>query len=581
MNYNTFGEPTAVDFGSLDSDAFTYDPNTGRMTQYQLNIGSPVKSLVGNLTWNANGTLNQLAITDPLNSSDQQTCTYTYDDLARIASANCAPNWNQSFTADPFGNLTKTGLGGGAISFQPTYNAATNRVSQVGSSVPGYDADGDVTSDSVHSYAWDSDGNSVTIDTVGLTFDALDRMVEQNRSGSYTQIVYNPMGAKLALMTGQTLAKAFVPLAGGATAVYNSSGLAYYRHADWLGSSRLASTPSRALYHDGAYAPYGENYAETGSTDRNFAGMNQDTVSSGSYPLYDALFREYHPTWGRWVSPDPAGLAAAGASNPQSWNRYAYVLNNPLGLVDPLGLDEGGGGNGPCVVDPRTNTVICTPGGIGGGGPGGGGPCAQVVMAGGFLGPDTARCGLGGGGGGRPGPPRPKAKPPNKISPCINIPSNGKTIPVQSSFGQVNFQFNGQGSLIGVGLQLTGQTGFQAANLSIPPNTFVGLALTSAGTVQFGFNNPVDIGSGVSQAYFQSGTFSGGQFTSVTGAYAPFGIPFGSSTGNSSLLLWALNGDLPFTSGLSSQAQQFGNLLTGLASFVSNNVGCNDVFGGS
>src|SRR5262249_30044877 len=36
---------------------------------------------------------------------------------------------------------------------------------------------------------------------------------------------------------------------------------------------------------------------------------------------------------------DPAGLASANPANPQSWNRYAYALNNPLTLVDPLGLD--------------------------------------------------------------------------------------------------------------------------------------------------------------------------------------------------------------------------------------------------
>ena len=330
------GLPTALNFGSQDSDAFVYDQNTGRTTQYQFTMnGSSVK---GGLTWNENGTLQQLAITDPFNSQNQQTCNYGYDDLARLASANCAPKWNQSFAADPFGNLTKTGLGGGAISFQPTYNAATNRVSQVGSSVPGYDADGNLTSDSVHSYSWDSDGNSITIDSVGLTFDALDRVVEQKSGTIYTQIVYSALGNKLALMKGQTLAEAFVPLSGGATAVYNSSGLAYYRHADWLGSSRFASTSTRTLYYDGAYAPYGENYAETGTADRNFTGQNQDTISSGPYPLYDFLRREHHPTWGRWVSPDPAGLAAADPANPQSWNRYAYVLNNPCALVDPFGL---------------------------------------------------------------------------------------------------------------------------------------------------------------------------------------------------------------------------------------------------
>ena len=74
---------------------------------------------------------------------------------------------------------------------------------------------------------------------------------------------------KLALMNGSTLTKAFVSLPGGAQAVYNTSGLQYYRHPDWLGSSRLATTPSRTKYFDVAYAPFGENYAGSGTQDRH------------------------------------------------------------------------------------------------------------------------------------------------------------------------------------------------------------------------------------------------------------------------------------------------------------------------
>jgi RHS repeat-associated protein len=132
----------------------------------------------------------------------------------------------------------------------------------------------------------------------------------------------------------QAVTAAFLPLPGGATAVYNASGLNRYRHSDWLGSSRLASTPGRAVYYDGAYSPMGESYAETGTTDRNFTGQNQDLATD----LYDFMYREYHPAHGRWISPDPAGAAAADPANPQSWNRYSYVNGSPMNSADPLGL---------------------------------------------------------------------------------------------------------------------------------------------------------------------------------------------------------------------------------------------------
>jgi RHS repeat-associated protein len=195
---------------------------------------------------------------------------------------------------------------------------------------------------------------------VVLIYDAMGRMVEQANGGTcsapgntYQQILYGIGGAKLALMNGQNLNKAFIALPGGATAVYNGSGLQYYRHADWLGSSRLASTTARTVYYDGAYAPFGENYNETGTTDRSFTGQNQDTVPG----LYDFMFREQNPTQGRWISPDPAGLDAVDMTNPQSWNRYAYVSNSLLAATDPLGLaahecnaqthcDQGGHANG-------------------------------------------------------------------------------------------------------------------------------------------------------------------------------------------------------------------------------------------
>lgn len=46
--------------------------------------------------------------------------------------------------------------------------------------------------------------------------------------------------------------------------------------------------------------------------------------------------RYYSPNLGRFVSVDPVG-GSAGSS--QSWNRHSYVLNNPVVLVDPRGME--------------------------------------------------------------------------------------------------------------------------------------------------------------------------------------------------------------------------------------------------
>ncbi len=76
---------------------------------------------------------------------------------------------------------------------------------------------------------------------------------------------------------------------------------------------------------------------------RQFTGKERDTESGLDY--FGA--RYYGSALGRFSSPDPAGIFVADLSNPQSWNLYGYVWNNPLGNLDPTGLscvnlDNGG-----------------------------------------------------------------------------------------------------------------------------------------------------------------------------------------------------------------------------------------------
>jgi RHS repeat-associated protein len=204
-----------------------------------------------------------------------------------------------------------------------------------------YDANGNVTGDGAHNYTWDAEGR-VTQVTGGtswtMAYDALGRRVEQIGSAA-KEFLYGPDGRILALMNGPGVSKAFAPLPAGATAVYTHSTVSYYRHPDWLGSSRIASTAAGALSYDGAYSAFGETIGEVtpggGSSDRTFTGQNQLLETD----LYDFPAREYKPGNARWLSPDPAGVGAVNPANPQSWNRYAYVNGSPLNSVDPLGLD--------------------------------------------------------------------------------------------------------------------------------------------------------------------------------------------------------------------------------------------------
>jgi RHS repeat-associated protein len=138
-------------------------------------------------------------------------------------------------------------------------------------------------------------------------------------------------------MSGATLQKSFIALPGGSTAVYTASGLDHYRHPDWLGSSRssrFTSSTTRTATGFASYAPFGETVASSTGPDLSFTGQNQDTASG----LYDFLYREFDPLPGRWPTPDPAGLAAISLDNPQSLNRYDYVLDAPTEWVDLLGF---------------------------------------------------------------------------------------------------------------------------------------------------------------------------------------------------------------------------------------------------
>jgi RHS repeat-associated protein len=114
--------------------------------------------------------------------------------------------------------------------------------------------------------------------------------------------------------------------------------------ADWLGTKRAFFSLAGTEGGGGAHAPFGEWYGNPAGSSSDFTGQLGDGAQNNS--TYYFPERQYRSSQGRWLSPDPAGMGAVDPSDPQSWNRYAYVGNAPLNRVDPQGLDWGGWGGG-------------------------------------------------------------------------------------------------------------------------------------------------------------------------------------------------------------------------------------------
>jgi RHS repeat-associated protein len=206
------------------------------------------------------------------------------------------------------------------------------------------------------------------------------------------------------------------------------------------GDNRFVNT---AIMGEFSYAPFGETFTNSNPSAASFTGQNQDTVPG----LYDFLYREYSPSMGRWISPDPMGIDAGDLGNPQTFNLYAYVNNSPTDSIDIDGLDacEGYG-------------LFCYSGGGGGGGGGGGfggpfnaGPWGQTGgFGGGWGGWFTPGFNLGGGGTGGHAASTP---PPAPVYGGMPLPNGDVAVGMQI------FTNNPQCPTCGNTWQATGQVG--------------------------------------------------------------------------------------------------------------------------
>lgn len=111
-----------------------------------------------------------------------------------------------------------------------------------------------------------------------------------------------------------------------------TTGLYFYAR-DHLGSIREVTDSGGSVQARYSYDPFGRKTRLAGDmeTDFGFAGM----FFTAEADLYLATFRAYDPELGRWLSRDPL----RDAEKKEGPNLYAYVGNNPVNMIDPLGFN--------------------------------------------------------------------------------------------------------------------------------------------------------------------------------------------------------------------------------------------------
>jgi len=293
---------TGQALGTLQNLAYAYDP-------------------AGNLT----------GITDHVNGAYSQ--AFTYDELHRLltANGNGAP-WTWTYDAD--GNRLQEFRGGN----QSTYNylltdQKLQSITGAGSKNFAYDANGNTMTWGGLTLGYGSDNRLQSVQQGQTTlarygYDGLDRRVSKTVDGVATYYLYDPAGRLLAETdSGGGVLTEYVYLDGVPVAVIAADQVSYL-HTNHLGAPTAATNASGNLVWAADYRPFGKAKLINPSITLNLRLPGQ--YFDPETELHYNYFRTYDPNIGRYLEPDPIGLAGG-------INSYAYVGNNPVNWIDPDG----------------------------------------------------------------------------------------------------------------------------------------------------------------------------------------------------------------------------------------------------